>query len=64
MGLSPQRPVWRAYQQDPEAVARWKEQEHPAIAAAAAAAGATIYFADEAGIRSGHHAGIPWAPVG
>ena len=64
MGMSPQRPLWRAYQQDPGAVQRWKEQEYPAIAVAAAAAGATIYFADEAGIRSDHHAGTTWAPVG
>jgi transposase len=63
MGLSPQRPLWRAYQQNPEAVARWKQEEYPAIAAAAAA-GATIYFADEAGIRSDYHAGTTWAPVG
>lgn len=64
MGMSPQRPLWRAYQQDPEAVARWKEQEYPAIAARAAAAGATIWFADEAGIRSDYHAGTTWAPIG
>lgn len=64
MGLSPQRPLYRAYQQDPEKVRRWKEEEYPAIAAAAAADGATIYFADEAGIRSDHHAGTTWAPVG
>ena len=64
MGMSPQRPLWRAYQQDPEAVARWKQEEYPAIAAPAAAAGAAIYFADEAGIRSDHHAGTTWAPVG
>jgi hypothetical protein len=26
--------------------------------------GATIYFADEAGVRSDDHAGTTWAPVG
>ncbi len=26
--------------------------------------GATIYVADEAGIRSDYHAGTTWAPVG
>ena len=30
----------------------------------AKAEGATIYFADEAGIRSDYHAGTTWAPVG
>jgi hypothetical protein len=29
LGLSPQRPLHRAWQQDPEAVARWKQQEYP-----------------------------------
>ncbi len=28
------------------------------------AEGATIYFADEAGIRSDYHAGTTWAPIG
>lgn len=64
MGLSPQRPLHRAYQQNPEAVARWKQEEFPAIRVAAKAEGATIYFADEAGIRSDYHAGTTWAPVG
>ena len=27
LGLSPQRPLYRAYQQNPEAVARWKAEE-------------------------------------
>ncbi len=64
LGLSPQRPLYRAYQQNPEAVERWKSEEYPAIRAQAAAEGATIYFADEAGIRSDYHAGTTWAPVG
>jgi transposase len=63
LGLSPQRPLYRAYQQNPEAVARWKAEEYPAIRAQAAKAGATIWFADEAGVRS-DHAGTTWAPVG
>ncbi|UNX53172.1 IS630 family transposase [Georgenia sp. TF02-10] len=64
LGLSPQRPLWRAWQADPEAVERWKAEEFPAIRAAAKAEGATVYFADEAGIRSDYHAGTTWAPVG
>ncbi|MPY85854.1 MAG: IS630 family transposase, partial [Actinophytocola sp.] len=64
MGLSPQRPLHRAYQQNPEAVQRWKEEEFPAIRAQAAAEGATIYFEDEAGIRSDYHSGTTWAPIG
>src|SRR5689334_19342876 len=64
LGLSPQRPLWRAWQANPDAVQRWKSQEFPALRAQAKAEGATIYFADEAGIRSDYHAGTTWAPVG
>lgn len=64
MGLSPQRPLHRAYQQDPDAVDRWKSRQFPAIRADAKKVGATIYFADEAGIRSDYHSGTTWAPVG
>jgi transposase len=64
LGLSPQRPLHRAYEQDPERVARWRQQEYPKIRTQAAKARATIYFADEAGIRSDYHAGTTWAPVG
>lgn len=64
LGLSPQRPAWQAYQQDPDAVARWKTEEFPAIRREAAKVGATIWFADEAGIRSDYHAGTTWAPKG
>lgn len=64
LGLSPQRPLHRAYQQNPEAVERWKREEYPAIKAAAEQEGATVYFADEAGIRSDYHAGTTWSPVG
>jgi hypothetical protein len=51
LGLSPQRPRYRAYQQNPEAVARWKAETYPAIRAEAARVGATVYFVDEAGVR-------------
>src|SRR5213592_4813683 len=64
LGLSPQRPLHRAYQQNPAAVERWKREEYPAIRAAAEEEGATVYFADEAGIRSDYHAGTTWAPIG
>jgi transposase len=64
LGLSPQRPLWRAYQQNPLLVQRWKTEEYPAIRAGAAAVGATIYFGDEAGVRADFHAGTTWAPVG
>ena len=64
LGMSPQRPLHRAYQRDPEAAERWKKEAYPAIRVEAEAAGAVIYFADEAGIRSDCHAGTTWSPVG
>lgn len=64
MGLSAQRPLHRAYEQNPEAVERWKTETYPAIRAEAEQVGATIYFGDEAGIRSDYHSGTTWAPVG
>ena len=64
LGLSPQRPLFRAYQQDPAAVQRWREEEYPAIQKLAKREGAVIYFGDEAGIRSDHHSGTSWAPRG
>lgn len=64
IGLSPQRPLWRAYQQNPESVERWLKVEYPAIRKEARKAGAEIYFADEAGVRSDHHSGTTWSKVG
>lgn len=64
IGFSPQRPVYRASQQDPVKVKAWREEVYPAIKAEAAQAGATIYFGDEAHLRQDFHAGATWAPVG
>ena len=64
LGLSPQRPLYRAYQQNPQAVAHWKAETYPQLRREAAEVGATIYFVDEAGVRSDYHAGTTWAPVG
>jgi transposase len=64
LGLSPQRPLYRAYEQDPEKVAEWKEKTFPQIQARAKDEGAAIFFADEASVRTNYHAGTTWAPVG
>ena len=40
LGMSPQRPLHRAYQQDPQVVERWKREAYPAIRKEAEAAGA------------------------
>lgn len=64
LGFTPQRPVYRAWQQDPVLVERWRQEEFPQIAAKAKREGAMIFFADESGVRSDHHAGRTWAPKG
>jgi transposase len=38
-GFTPQKPIRRAFEQDPERVRRWLEQEYPQIANAARRAG-------------------------
>ena len=48
LGLSPQRPLERAYQRDPEFLADWVKNEFPKIRAEPKTAGADIFFADEA----------------
>ncbi len=64
LGLTAQRPLWRAYQQNPDAVKRWLEKEYPAIRRRAKREGAHIFFADEAGVRSDYHSGTTWGRRG
>ncbi len=64
LGFSPQRPLVRAYEQNPDKVAHWKAVEFPKIRDLAAEQGATVLFADEASVRTDHHSGTTWAPVG
>ena len=64
MGLSAQRPMWRAYQQDPEAVEHWLKEQFPKIKTLARRLKADIYFGDEAGVRSDFHSGTTWAKRG
>lgn len=64
MGLSPQRPLSRAYEQNPETVEQWITQDFPAIRKRAQEENAQIFFGDESGIRSDYHSGTTWAPVG
>ena len=64
LGVTPQKPLRRAYERDPEAIAAWKREEFPKIRARAKRRGAQIFFLDEAGVRSDVPLGRTWAPRG
>lgn len=63
-GFTPQKPVQRAFEQSPVAVARWLEREYPAIATRAKREGARLLWGDEMGLRSDQAAGRSYAPRG
>src|SRR4030066_1407056 len=56
-GFTPQKPVRRAYEQNPEAVQRWLEEDYPALQRQAKREKAVIYWGDETGLRSDHAVG-------
>lgn len=63
-GYTPQKPIRKAFEQKPENVKKWLEEQYPAIQKRAKAERATIYFGDETGCRSDHQAGKSYAPKG
>ncbi|MCX6720125.1 MAG: IS630 family transposase [Candidatus Staskawiczbacteria bacterium] len=64
LGLTCQRPLFKAYQQDVKAVKNWLRTTYPKIKMLAKCVKAEIFFGDEAGVRSDFHAGTTWAPKG
>jgi len=63
-GLTPQKPLRRAFEQNPEAVQKWLQEEYPQIAAAAKRERAQIHWGDEMGRRSDHQAGTSYGRRG
>ena len=69
-GFSPQRPVRRALEQDPERIPQWLAETYPEIAARARAAGAEIHWGaeipwgDETGMSNQASYGRSFAPKG
>jgi transposase len=63
-GMTPQKPLVRARQRQPAAIAAWLERDYPAIARRARAAKAVIYWGDETGISNQDQIGRSWAPKG
>lgn len=64
LGLTPQKPLQRAYQRDPQAIERWKRETYPALARRAKAERADIYFWDESGFRADTVHGKTWGMRG
>jgi hypothetical protein len=64
LNLTPQKPLQRAYQRDPEAVQRWQRETYPALVARARQEKAEIYFWDESGFRADAVHGKTWSERG
>lgn len=63
-GLTPQKPLQRAYPRDPDAIARWQRETYPAIARKAKRDKGEIYFWDESGFRADAVHGTTWGAKG
>lgn len=52
LDITPQKPLRRAYERDPVAVAQWQNETYPELKKRAKRLGAQIFFLDEAGFQS------------
>ena len=62
--MTPQKPLTRATQRSPAAVAAWLARDYPAIARRARRERAVIYWGDETGISNRDQIGRSYAPRG
>ena len=63
-GFTPQKPVKKAYEQRPEPVKAWPNEQYPAIEAKAKAGGAEIHWGDETALVNTDVRGRSYAPMG
>lgn len=63
-GFTPQKPIKKAYEQRPEAVQAWLDEQYPAIEAKAKAEGAEIHWGDETALVNTDVRGRSYAPAG
>jgi len=63
-GFTPQKPVKRAYEQQPKVVQKWLKEDYPEIAAKAKRERADIYWGDETGIQTDAYRERGYAPMG
>jgi transposase len=64
LGLTPQKPLQRAYQRDAEAIEKWQREIYPAIAKQARKQKAEVFFWDESGFRADTVHGKTWGVRG
>jgi transposase len=64
LGLSPQRPIYKSYKQDPRKVEQYLTETFPEAVEQAREMGAAIYFLGEASVRSDAHRGLTWGKIG
>ena len=62
--FTPQRPLKRAYKQNPKAVKQWLDHDYPAIAKRAKIEKAEIHWGDETGLCNDSYHGRSYAPRG
>lgn len=63
-GFTPQKPLRRAYEQNPKMVSKWLDEQYPAIAARAKKERAEIHWGDETGLCSDSQHGRSYSPKG
>lgn len=63
-GFTPQKPLRRAYKQNPKAVKAWLDEQYPAIAKRAKKERAEIHWGDETGLCNDSYHGRSYAPRG
>ncbi len=63
-GFTPQKPITRAYEQRPEAVKAWLDEQYPAIAQRAKSEGAEIHWGDETAVVNTDVRGRGYQPKG
>lgn len=63
-GFTPQKPLRRAYKQNPKAVKAWLDEQYPAITKKAKKEQAEIHWGDETGLCNDSYHGRSYAPRG
>jgi transposase len=63
-GFTPQKPLRRAYEQNPKAVKQWLDEQYPVISAKARMEKAEIHWGDETGLCNDSQHGRSYAPIG